>query len=434
MSVPIRGTAPLLTTTMGGLLATDCDDVPQERNAKPWARVGTTHFTNWAKTASILWNFDPNVNYSFVREPRLQPWCLGNRHFSIEQVDGRSNGLYGTNLEIMQRRQRSSNSVYHKVHLPFQLFVLGQKDVKVAGLALKPLQVVGYRGDLAILQALCTSPHMQFLVVNLKTGDYVGRHIEPISGDPYLCECILSPDTKKFILKPNSIFTTDFMMQNNNFPNEMKLISIEENGQCMVERTFSEEGCVHYVVTFDPRFRNSRAAVGNYDGGKTLCIFDLQENELAAESDPRQPAQTTRNLVFSPNGQFLASLVSAASYQAGLHSFPKVNIYETEHLFLLQRIPCSKMYCVALIPAVLFPLFSECGTRLACAYGRNIDIMGSVFGQELAFVEVYRVPIRHSLQSLCRVTIRRAVSRDNVLQLPIPRRIKDYLLYRPIYD
>lgn len=419
---------------MGGLLATDCDELPCERNVKPWAKVGTTHFTNWAKTASILWNFDPNINYSYAREPRLQPWCMGNRHFTVEQLDNRINGLYGTNLEITQRRQRTSNSVIHKVHLPFQLNVLGQREIKVCGLGLKPLQVVGYHGDLAILQALCHGSYMQFLVVNLKTGAYVGRHVEPVSGDPYLCECIVSPDMKKFVLKPNPIFINDFMGEYNNFPNIMKLINIEENGHCSVERVFSEEGCVHYVVTFDPRFGNSRAAVGNYDGGKTVCIFDWQQNELVAESDPRQPAQTTRNLVFSPNGQYLASLVSTASYQAGLHSFPKVNIYETEHLFLLQRISCSKMYCVALIPAVLFPLFSECGTRLAVAYGRNIDIMGSVFGQELAFVEVYRVPVRHSLQSLCRVTIRRAVSRDNVLHLPIPRKIKDYLLYRPIYD
>ncbi|ELU16441.1 hypothetical protein CAPTEDRAFT_213666 [Capitella teleta] len=418
---------------MGGLLATDSEDLPAERNAKPWARVGTTHFTNWTKTASILWNFDPNINYSFFREPRLQPWCLGNRHFTVEILET-NNGLYGTNLEVTQRRQRSSNSTQHKVHLPLTLHTAPPpfKDLRASGL--KPLQVVGSRGDLAVLQVVRPGEFMQFLVVNLRTGDYVGRHVEPLRGDPYLCEVILSPDCKKFILKPNSIFLSDFMGETaDTVPCEMKLVSIED-GQCVVDRVFMEEGCVHYVVSFDPRYGHSRAAVGNYDGGKTVCIFDLQQNELAAESDPRQPAQTSRNLVFSPNGQYLASLVFTASYQAGLHSFPKVNIYETEHLFLLQRISCAKMFCVALIPAVLFPLFSECGTRLAVAYGRNIDIMGSVFGQELAFVEIYRVPVKHSLQSLCRVAVRRAVSRENVLQLPIPRRIKDYLLYRPRYQ
>ena len=82
--------------------------------------------------------------------------------------------------------------------------------------------------------------------------------------------------------------------------------------------------------------------------------------------------QTTHNITFSPDGQFLASLILGRSVKDGLFNFPRVVVYSGHDVRMLHAIRMDGLSEVpTLSPAALFPLFSATGTHLAVAYGEQ---------------------------------------------------------------
>ena len=53
--------------------------------------------------------------------------------------------------------------------------------------------------------------------------------------------------------------------------------------------------------------------------------------------------------------------------------------------------------------------------------------------RQVAGVNVYRVPVLLDLQSLCRLTIRLHFDCREVQRLPLPKKLKEYLRFKPIY-
>ena len=157
-------------------------------------------------------------------------------------------------------------------------------------------------------------------------------------------------------------------------------------------------------------------------------IYDLEEERIITESDPVH-YQTTHNIVFSPDGIYIASLILGRSVKDGLFNFPRVLVYSSNDLKVLHMLRTTYLAEVpTLSPAALFPLFSETGTHLAVAYGEQ-----GTFYQQVAGVHVYKVPTLLDLQSLCRLTIRQYFDCQDVQKLPLPTKMKAYLRFQPSY-
>ncbi len=291
---------------------------------------------------------------------------------------------------------------------------------------LKPIQVVGYRDGIAILQVNCNDMKMEFLVVHMKTATVIGVYkVDDLNGKHYLCDCILSPDLSSFIIKPNAMYVLNFCR--GEYRNVMKVVSCRRRS-CPVTRTLFHNAAVRPFVAYDPRYKWRRVAVGNFikHSKDVVCIYDIEREEIVVESNSSH-YQTTHNIVFSPDGTYLVSLILGRSIKDGLFNFPRVLIYASGDLSVLHVIRTQYLAEVpTLAPAALFPLFSETGTHLAIAYGEQ-----GTFYQQVCGVKVYPVPVLLDLQSLCRLTIRQHYDGQDVNNLPLPNKLKAYLRFQP---
>jgi len=145
-----------------------------------------------------------------------------------------------------------------------------------------------------------------------------------------------------------------------------------------VLKTLFENSAVRLFVAFDPRYRSRRVALGNYpgpDGRDVVCLYDLVDESAVAVSSTAAAAphyQTTHNITFSPDGQYIASLVLGRSIKDGLFNFPRVIVYSGTDVSVMHIIRTDGLSEVpTLSPAALFPLFSSTGSHLAVAYGEQ---------------------------------------------------------------
>ena len=390
---------------------------------KAWSQVYTTSLASW-KYSAVLWGFDPRIDYTYNVKARLQPWCTNGRYFSLR---------HDTPEKIMQRPYfllTITEGCFRQdthIRLPCAYQQRLHTEPEPSGHYLKSAQVVGYRDGIAIIQINCSDAVMEFLVVHMKTGVVTGMYKEEAATRHYLCDCIISPDLSSFILKPNAMYVLNFCQ--GEYKDIMKLISCKGD-QCPVVRTVFEGTAVRPFIAFDPRYRSRRVAIANYlkNGRDIMCMYDLEDDSVITESDPTH-YQTTHNIVFSPDGIYIASLILGRSVKDGLFNFPRVLIYSSTDLRVLHVLRTQYLAEVpTLSPAALFPLFSETGTHLAVAFGEQ-----GTFYQQVSGVHVFKVPVLLDLQSLCRLTLRQYFDAQDVQRLPLPNKLKAYLRFQPSY-
>ena len=412
--------------------------LPKYEKNMAWSIIFNSHFADWVKREAERVIFDPGVYCITSRDFSPMQISAHGLHVSMVEVTAEMHGR--TNITLKERANREPSELY-TIHLPYRLKLKSVKEAKADSSGLKPMQVCGFHNNLVIFLALCKDHHLQFIVMDLYTCEFVGKYVIKWTWQPFLCECIISPDHTRFLIKP-SMFYAEEQDNGNDYPylKEIRVININ-NGLCKLERTIHDSNCSKYAMSFDPRYDHSRVALGNWnndgkdDQGDIVCILDVRRQEPIVCSHNSVDAQATRNLVFSPDGSFLASLTYEPCFYQGVHNFPKILIYDSDTLDIVKVIQCRNTQCVPLYPAILFPSFSKCGTKMAVGYGRDIDIMGSIFGQEIAFVDVYQVPIPINLQYLCRVKIRRSIPKDKYLStLPLPKPLISYLKFGPLLD
>lgn len=391
--------------------------------SKAWSQVYSTTLASW-KYSAVLWGFDPRIDYTYNVKARLQPWCTSGRYFSLR---------HDTPEKIMERPfflLTITEGCFHQdthIRLPCAYQQRLHTEPEPSGHYLKSAQVVGYRDGIAIIQVNCSDAVMEFLVVHMKTGVVTGMFKEEATTRHYLCDCIISPDLSSFILKPNAMYVLNFCR--GEYKNIMKLISCKGD-QCPIIRTMFEGTAVRPFIAFDPRYKSRRVAIANYlkNGRDIMCTYDLEEDAVITESDPTH-YQTTHNIVFSPDGIYIASLILGRSVKDGLFNFPRVLVYSSSDLRVLHVLRTQYLAEVpTLSPAALFPLFSETGTHLAVAFGEQ-----GTFYQQVSGVHVFKVPTLLDLQSLCRLTLRQYFDAQDVQRLPLPTKLKAYLRFQPSY-
>ncbi len=397
------------------------DGVDCESNV--WAAAHASTLARW-KYSAVLWGFDPRIDYTSNVKARLQPWCTNGRYFTVR---------HDSPEKIMERPyflMTITEGCFHQnthIRLPCAYQQRLHSEPEPSGHYLKSAQVVGYKDGIAVIQINCSDNLMEFMVVHMKTGVVTGIFKEKINGRHYLCDCMISPDLSSFILKPNAMYVLNFCR--GEYKNVMKLISCRGEN-CPVMKTMFEGAAVRPFVAFDPRYRCRRVAIANYlkSGRDIVCVYDLEDDKVVIESDPSQ-YQTTHNIVFSPDGTYLASLILGRSVKDGLFNFPRILIYSSNDLKILHTIRTQNLAEVpTLSPSALFPLFSETGTHLAIALGEQ-----GTFYQQVSGVHVYKVPVLLDLQSLCRLTLRQYFDCQDVERLPLPTKLKAYLRFQPSY-
>jgi len=177
-----------------------------------------------------------------------------------------------------------------------------------------------------------------------------------------------------------------------------------------VLKTVFENSAVRLFVAFDPRYRSRRVALGNYpgpDGRDVVCLYDLVDECVIAMSSTTTAAhyQTTHNITFSPDGQYVASLVLGRSIKDGLFNFPRVIVYCGTDVSVVHVIRTDGLSEVpTLSPAALFPLFSSTGSHLAVAYGeqgtfyQQVSVVGISFAVSVTSTISYNLFITGSLR------------------------------------
>ena len=389
----------------------------------PWELEFSACLENW-KYSAVLWGFDPRIDYTSNVKTRLHPWCMRGRHFTVRH-DRRSHD--GDRPNFMVKITEDCFRQDTVIRLPAAYRKRLANEAEPSSHYLKPIQMVGYRDGIAILQIICCDSFMEFLVIHMKTGVVAGIFKELVTK-PYLCDCIISPDLSTFILKPNAMYVLNFCR--GEYKNEMKVISCKEK-YCPVLKSMFQGRALRPLIDFDPRYKKRRIVVGNClrNGRDVLCVYDLTEEEFVAESD-HSKYQTTHNIVFSPDGLYIASLILGRSVKDGLFNFPRVLVYSSDDLVILQSLSLENLAEVpTLSPTALFPLFSEPGSHLAVAYGEQ-----GTFYHQVAGVRVYRLPMPLDLQNLCRLVIRQYYDRQDVDGLPLPNKLKAYLRFQPCLD
>ncbi|KAK2141138.1 hypothetical protein LSH36_1155g00005 [Paralvinella palmiformis] len=395
------------------------------RDASAWEQIYSETLSTW-KYSAVLWGFEPRIDYTNNVKARLQPWCCGGRYFSVR---------YDSPKEVIERpyflititETCFRQDTYIRLPCAYQSRLHVEPDP--SGHYLKPVQVVGYREGIAVLQVNANDGKMEFLVVHMKTATVIGMHKIEVTGKHYLCDTLISPDLASFIIKPNAMYVLNFCR--GEYQNVIKLVSCKgENGHCPVTKKLFDGIAVRLFVAFDPRYQWRRIAIGNYlrGGRDAVCLYDTDTEVIIVESDTSH-YQTTHNIVYSPDGTYLASLILGRSVKDGLFNFPRVLVYSTTDLSILHVIRTTFLAEVpTLSPSALFPLFSETGTHLAIAYGEQ-----GTFYQQVAGVHVYKMPVLLDLQSLCRLTIRDFFDSQDVERLPLPTKLKSYLRFQPSY-
>ena len=334
---------------------------------------------------------------------------------------------------------------------------------------LESAKVIGCRSHMVIIQIVCKEV-VEFLLVDLNTDTVMGKYVERYEGKPYLFEGLVSPDLSHFILKPNLLYVLKYgipcvddrvrVLQpvyrkpGSTTPDSTtvkhgqsggSILSTEQPAkqlQRMVghhssvfplyestSRLFQGQG-LDLILAYDPRYKHSKVAIANLTKRTqhVICIYCLKQNRITQKVFGPQ-FHRTQNLVFSPDGEFLSSLI--VTYILGPKMYPQkfdflcVMIYSTDKLELLHRI---KSYGTAgltcLIPAACFPIFSTDGSRIA---------VGAGAGSCVNRIEVYNMPVFGSLKNLCRLRICKFVSNEIIENYNLDADLKDYLLYKPSY-
>lgn len=315
----------------------------------------------------------------------------------------------------------------HRIKLPESYKDKVPLKMKLAPF-LDTAQVVGQRADIAIVQIPTNLKRSEFLVINanelrVKSVFHI-NHAE----QPYLWECLISPDLSKFLLKPNLLFALRFQIQS--VEDCLKVFSFNaKTQQFEISAELFRESALDLIMCFDPRYKNTRVAIGNIckRGQHVLCLYSLKTRKIVQKTYGPQ-YQRTQNLAFTPDGDFLAALL--VTYVLGANMFPQrfnflgVMVYSTSDLQMLHMIQCYGTQSVpTLTPAAIFPVFSDHGDFLC---------VGSGSGTGICRVEIYHMPPAPTLKSMCRKKITRVLPERTIENLFLTNDLKDYLLYKPI--
>ena len=250
---------------------------------------------------------------------------------------------------------------------------------------------------------------------------------------------VLSPSCTKLLLQPSAYYCVRFGSRPKT--TEIQLIDITRNGNCTLvgpllavcpDTPLGSKSAFRrdHVFSFDPRYDWKRIVIG-YQYASVVRVCDLVERRVVVENNSHGSLrQYTENLVYSPDGRFIASLVS--SIDGGTRTKIQiwgVLVYTSDSLEVVHCISYPRRNLeFPLYPACLFPIFSCSGKFLVvprCPQGAVTACYD---------VDILLVPNILNLQSLCQITIYMCTRTKYVNDLPLPPSLKNFLLFKPYLE
>lgn len=253
--------------------------------------------------------------------------------------------------------------------------------------------------------------------------------LEKWGEDNVIHQCAKSPDGSRIIT----------LISSHSKPHQyelqvyaMKPVAYDPTFQgSMYELEFEIPGVFpHYgipLVLFNPSYEYSRLALINIkavhweDTDSFICTYDLikKRPNLADHAEEALETWLLMDAVYSPNGELVFVLVLAMDQKAtnSLKMGRKLCVYSSVTLKEVQTIDLGFESLGSCLINFL-PVFSFCGQHL--------------FVRSKKQVKVIQLPPPRTLQGICRLVVLSNTSLNELEKLTVPKRVKDYLLFKPI--
>ena len=440
-----------------------------------WQSMFHGSFKHWWKKTSTKLGFDKRVNYNHVEEYyHACPWACENRTLMIQAKiwlstpENDCTFTQSPRLYIGEKDGRGRDTWWRIHNIKFSHGYSLKRLVKSqTGPGRKPnynspaadyqgCNIIGTRDDIVIIQLSFDNRDIKLLIV--KKCDTYYETIIMYNYQEYFCllEATISPDYNKFLLRPRR---SDSLQ----VPNSKIQLFFFNKDKCahMRDILFGESETIVYA--FDPRYQWRRLAIG-YQGDKAeIQLINIATDEMLCRSDAgsrgnglitAQTLQRTEKLVYSPDGRFLASLVSKISFVSDslvTMAIAGVLVYNSNNLDVIHAVSVHEGaphlglssfengLRIKAYKALLIPEFSLNGRYLAIPRVKsdlspnNSHDDGSRFDSDF-IIDVYSVPTILRLTELCRAVICLHMSKGAVDQLPaLPLKLKSFLNFRPMY-
>lgn len=401
----------------------------------------------WAKSEYEKWGFDHRINYKIDLRRRLQPWATCGRYITARIYKRLTYSLCSGDANFEAPASSDDKwlvvveDFYHSVvHLPQWYSLRGVCCLKENPIKLSDrfdAKVIGARDDFLVVQLIRENESqnnewtVDILIMEMDTGGvFYVKSVFTFNTLvlPYMMEATLSPDHKYMCLKPS----WEYIMSFSQYPteNNMMVVDIAKEKGILRHRLFKTEG-TECVIAFDPRYEWRRLAVGNRsatDDEDLISVYDLEDQCVVKQSEKSREKQTTHNLVYSPDGSYVASLVvdpTPSAWRGLVKTVEMVILYSSDELEVLHRCPCNHIPTpINTTPVALFPLFSKAGDYM-CFQKDNVR---KYWDWQ---VVVLALPVKISLQFICRVAIRKFYTSAEIRSFPFPKKLKDFILFAP---
>ncbi len=385
-----------------------------------WAEVLTSSLAEWCNGHSCHFGFDHKIDYcipqlknsSDIFLQNIQPYCTRGYQFKIEKlqkaeeihVGKRGRHRHGTNYKLPKLVHKRSRYVY-------PLFA-------------PTVSIIGYQRKIAVLQVVYKkTKEVHFIAIELSTGKHLSVYKDIYISEPCIYEAYISPDESCYLIRPNFYFA--YSRCSDPFTNfaitkDIKVLSIR-TFESKVLNIIEDISALWHSIAFHPLSGCSRVALGNYTmeaSGDIIAQFDIKEMKPVVQTTEVHSSMS-HHLTYNPQGTLLVSLgIRMMSPRVDLMYPVKVLFFNSDDLTLVHVISRSSV-SVNHFHASLTPLFSKTGDYMA--------LIGN-FGQTIT---MYKMPLDISLKHLCQQAILKMVPEENIPQLPLPKRLKDYLLFLP---
>ena len=421
-----------------------------------WQVISSCSLRKWhQKRRSLIWGFAEYINYGgFDYGDLVQPWSTEDRHL-MAYVYSKAKDSYHSESFVpcgASSKSKGKGELMFVVERPYKLDTIWYEvklppDYKLESLLTQTLQgqryytgvnVIGAKNDYILLQ-VTRKTKMVDIIICRKVGhvlETVGIYHCGTLPNPYFMEGVLSPSCTKLLLQPSAYYCVRFGSRPKT--TEIQLIDITRNGKCSLvgpllavcpdpplgsKSAFRRD----HVFSFDPRYDWKRIVIG-YQYASVVRVCDLVERRIVVENNSHGSLrQCTENIVYSPDGRFIASLVS--SIDSGTRTKIQiwgVLVYISDSLEVVHCISYPRRNLeFPLYPACLFPIFSCSGKFLVVPRcPRGVDA-------ECYDVDILFVPNIFNLQNLCRIAILLCTRTKHVNNLPLPAALKNFLLFKP---
>ena len=383
----------------------------------PWAEVHHCDLSEWSRGHSVVFGFDHKIDYCVphlrnnndVFLQNIQPYCTRGYQFKIEKLE---------------KRERTINRNHGSYRIPE---IVTKRSRYMYPIYAPSVSIIGYQRNIAILQVVYKkTKELHFIAIELRSGKHLSVYKDIYISEPGIYEAYLSPDETCYLLRPNFFFA--YARCSDPFAafaitKDIKVISIKTY-ESKVINIIEDISDLWHSIAFDPRVGHSVIALGNYatdcmeNMDHQLALFNIDEMRVLAQSEEYH-STLSHHMVYNPQGTLLVSLGIRLLWPRVDMMYPvKALFFNPNDLTILQVVARDSV-SVNHFHASLTPLFSKTGQYMA------------LIGSHGHSISVFKMPQDVSLKHMCRLNILDLVSDDKLTELPLPRKLINYLLFQP---